>query len=344
MKLETKLTAICAAILLTTVTLLSGIMLWQIRELADAPYSHLELAALHRRFTLIVLFICAFGVLGANKLIYRALIPLRQLQHSVENVVEGKNYQSATISSKDELGILAENFNLLAASCEKYARSLTEKNDLQKIFIANVTHEFKTPLTSLLLNVQTLRTMYLPEDRQQELLESIDDQLHWLEHMVSKLLKLINLDESAKISLSSVPELLEQVQQLTERTMKKYGTILKVDCTVSMLPMDKELLCYALVSLIENSAQASNPGQTIFIRAAGNTIEVVDEGNGIPEKDLQRVTEPFYICDSSRNKTNAGSGLGMTLVKKIATAHRASLDIQSSSGVGTTVRMKFDSY
>ena len=105
--------------------------------------------------------------------------------------------------------------------------------------------------------------------------------------------------------------------------------------------MDKDLLCSALVNLIENSAKASSPGQIIYLRASENTLLVSDSGRGIPQKDLERVTEPFYMCDPSRSKTKGGFGLGLALVKEIAAVHRAALDIQSTPGVGTTVRITF---
>ena len=123
--------------------------------------------------------------------------------------------------------------------------------------------------------------------------------------------------------------------------MEKYGTTLEISCTASMLPMDEDLLCSALLNLIENSAKASAPGQTIRLRAQGNRLEVSDNGRGIPQKDLDRITEPFYMGDPSRSKGNGGFGLGLALVKEIAAVHKAVLDIQSTPGEGTTVRLVF---
>lgn len=123
--------------------------------------------------------------------------------------------------------------------------------------------------------------------------------------------------------------------------MEKYGTALEISCTANILPMDEDLLCSALLNLIENSAKASAPGQTIRLRAQGNRLEVSDNGRGIPQKDLDRITEPFYMGDPSRSKGNGGFGLGLALVKEIAGVHKAVLDIQSTPGEGTTVRLVF---
>lgn len=309
--------------------------------IADATYIHQNLITLMGRFVLMAVCVCVFGLLGVLWLIRRTMAPLAQLQMTTQCIASGSYGERVDIHSKDEVGLLAENFNRMAVAVESHVQSLTEQNARQQLFIGSVTHEFKTPLTSLLLNVDTLRNVYLPEEMQQELLESMDGQLQWLKQMVHKLLKLISLHQSVQIKQASVQELLEQVRKITQGAMQKHGTVLEVSCKTETLPMDKDLLCSALVNLIENSAKASSPGQVIHLRAEGNVLEVSDSGRGIPQKDLERVTEPFYMCDPSRSKTKGGFGLGLALVKEIAAVHRAALDIQSTPGVGTTVRMTF---
>jgi len=314
---------------------------FQVYLVSDASYIRLELAELLGRFALMALCVCVFGLFGVQWLIRRTLAPLSQLQKTTEHIAGGNYSERVFVPSKDEVGLLADNFNRMAAAVEAHFQALTEQNARQRLFIGSVTHEFKTPLTSLLLNVDTLRTVYLPEEKQQELLEAMDGQLRWLEQMVHKLLKLISLGKSAQIKPSSVPLLLERVGKMTEGTMEKYGTELKISCAADTLPMDLDLMCSALVNLVENGAKASVPGQAILLRAAGNTLEVTDSGKGIPEKDLERVTEPFYMGDPSRSKVKGGFGLGLALVKEIAAVHGASLDIQSTPGKGTTVRLGF---
>ena len=314
---------------------------FQVYIISDATYIHQNLSALMSRFVLMALCICVLAILGVLWVIRRTMAPLEQLQKTTEHIASGNYAERVCVQSKDEVGMLADNFNSMAAAVENHIQSLTEQNARQKLFIGSVTHEFKTPLTSLLLNVDTLRNVYLPEEMQQELLESMDGQLQWLKQMVHKLLKLISLHRSAQIKLSSVPELLEQVRTITQGAMEKHGTVLEVSCETETLPMDKDLLCSALVNLIENSAKASLPGQVIHLRAEENVFEVSDSGRGIPQKDLERVTEPFYMCDPSRSKAKGGFGLGLALVKEIAAVHRAALDIQSIPGTGTTVRMTF---
>ena len=161
--------------------------------------------------------------------------------------------------------MLAQDFNRMALAVESHVAALQERTERQKLFTAAVTHELKTPLTSLLLNVNTLQTVYLPEENQAALLESMDHKLRWLDTMVRKLLMLLSVKKNAAFSATSVPELLARVQQLTEGVCAKYGVSLKTDCRVDMLSMDADLMCSALANLVENSAKASAPGQVVSV-------------------------------------------------------------------------------
>lgn len=133
------------------------------------------------------------------------------------------------------MGTLAGNFNRGAGGGDP-RDTLREQNDGQKLFVGAVTHELKTPLTSLLLNVNTLRNVYLPEEKQEALLTSMDAQLHWLETMVRKLLTLLSMKKNAKMAPVSVPELLTQVRELTRRCMKSTERLWKSPATGTFCP------------------------------------------------------------------------------------------------------------
>lgn len=313
----------------------------QIYLVTDATFIRQDLRELLLRFLCMALCICGLGLLGIWLLIRRTLTPLSQLQEAADRIAAGNYTQRANGTSRDEVGLLAENFNRMAEAVEVHIQTLTEQNARQQLFIGSVTHEFKTPLTSLLLNVDTLRTVYLPEEKQAELLDAMSSQLRWLEQMVQKLLKLMTPHKSARIGPSSVPALLAQVEPMAAPIMEKYHTVLEISCAMERLSMDPDLMCSALINLIENSARASAPGQWIRLRAAENTLSVSDSGRGIPREQLGRVTEPFYMGDPSRSKANDGFGLGLALVKEIAAVHGAVLELESTPGAGTTARLVF---
>lgn len=305
----------------------------------DADHIYAQLWQLSGRFALLALAIGLLGLGGVRLIISRALHPLSELTQAAERIAGGSYSQRVSVRSSDEVGRLAENFNRMAAAVETHVDTLREQNQRQKLFIGAVTHELKTPLTSLLLNVNTLETVYLPEEKQEALLASMDTQLHWLETMVKKLLTLLSMQKNARLSECSAPELLERVQTLTGPVCAKYGVSLKTVCHADTFSMDSDLMCSALVNLIENSAKASNPGDVIEVLADQKGFAVMDHGRGIPEKDLARVTDPFYMGDPSRSKQSGGFGLGLALVKEIAAVHGGRLEIESHPGQGTTARI-----
>lgn len=182
MKLQTKLTALCTALLLLV---------------ADASYIYAQLWQLSGRFALLALSIGLLGLGAVRFIIARALRPLSELTKAAESIAGGSYSQRVSVRSSDEVGRLAGSFNRMAAAVETHVDTLREQNQRQKLFIGAVTHELKTPLTSLLLNVNTLETVYLPEEKQAAILESMDTQLHWLETMVKKLLTLLSMQKNA---------------------------------------------------------------------------------------------------------------------------------------------------
>ena len=305
----------------------------------DASSIYSQLLQLSGRFALLALSIGLMGLAAVHWLISRTLRPLSELSEAADCIAAGNYSQRVPVISQDEVGVLAKNFNRMALAVETHVDTLQEQNERQKLFIGAVTHELKTPLTSLLLNVNTLQSVYLPEEKQAALLESMDTQLHWLETMVKKLLTLLSMKKNAKLSTASVPELLNQVQTLTKGICEKYGVSLNVSYSVDTLSVDKDLMCSALVNLVENSAKASKPGGSIEVLAVETGFIVSDHGRGIPEKDLQRVTDPFYMGDPSRSKANGGFGLGLALVREIASVHGGTLELDSTVGEGTTVRI-----
>ena len=305
----------------------------------DSEHIYAQLWQLSGRFALLALTIGLLGLGAVYWMISRTLRPLFRLSEAAGSIADGNYSQRVPVVSQDEVGTLAGNFNRMALAVETHVDTLREQNERQKLFVGAVTHELKTPLTSLLLNVNTLRNVYLPEEKQEALLTSMDAQLHWLETMVRKLLTLLSMKKNAKIAPVSVPELLTQVRELTRPIMEKYGTSLEITCNGDILSADKDLMCIALVNLVENSAKASAPGQTIRIQASEMGFTVTDHGRGIPEKDLQRVTDPFYMGDPSRSKANGGFGLGLALVREIAAVHGGTLTLESTLGEGTTARI-----
>lgn len=293
------------------------------------------------RFALIggVGILLGFVLIGL--LVRRSMQPLAVLKTAAGRIAAGGYGERATVLSKDEVGALANDFNRMAEAVENHIGDLTETAERQRLFIGGVTHEFKTPLTTVILNADTLQNACMDEEERQTALSYIERQCKWLERITQKLLKLITLKQDIELKPSSVPQLFERVEESMAETLRQRDTRLISECKLNTLSMDADLMQSVLINLVDNASKASTPGQTVTMRAYDDVIEVFDNGIGIPESELARITEPFYVVDKSRSKKLGGSGLGLALVKEIISAHGAELMIESSVGIGTTIRVQF---
>ena len=279
------------------------------------------------------------GLLLIMVLVRRSLNPLSELQTTAARIAEGNYQERTSVEHTDEVGALAVDFNRMADAVEQRIQELTEQARRQELFIGGVTHEFKTPLTALILHADLLQNTCMEEEEQLASLQHIEQQAKWLERLVQKMLKLITLQQALVLKPVSVPELLEQVKDTVAEKFRACGVTLEIQCQVGFMLLDADLMCSALVNLTEEACKASSPGQAVILCAYDSTLEVVDNGIGIPQDALPRITEPFYMVDKSRSKKHGGVGLGLALVQEIVKAHGAALAFDSTPGQGTTVRI-----
>ena len=235
----------------------------------------------------------------------------------------------------------------MAEAVEARIAELTETAERQRLFIGGVTHEFKTPLTALLLHARMLRRANMTEEERDNSLAHIESQCAWLERLVQTLLKLITLEQAILVENVSVAALFEWVRQSTQQALADKGVALIMRCDADTLPMNADLMQSLLINLVDNAAKAYDAdaqNKTVTLSCYGNVLEVKDFGRGIPKEAMERIFEPFYMVDKSRSKKAGGSGLGLALVKQIADAHGARLEVESTLGSGTAVRMVFPNY
>lgn len=299
-----------------------------------------QISTLTLQFVVIGAVCIGLGLLLIALLVRRSLRPLQELQSAASHIAEGNYAERVAVSSSDEVGALAKDFNAMAASVEQRIDELTETAERQRLFIGGVTHEFKTPLTALLLNADSLQNTYLDEEEHSAALARIEHQTRWLERLVQKLLKLITLKQKPDLQSVSVPELLDRVRESTADALATRGVTLETDCRVEALNLDADLMQSVLVNLVDNASKASTEGQIVTLSADNTGFAVQDQGCGIPQEEIDRITEPFYMVDRSRSKKLGGVGLGLALVKEIVQAHGGRLEIESAVGEGTTVRMQ----
>jgi len=300
-----------------------------------------SITAMVWRFVLI----CGLGITAGTILIImlvrQAVKPLASLGAITRRISDGKYDERANIDSNDEVGELAVDFNKMADSIQTHIFSLEETANRQQLFIGGITHEFKTPMTSLIIHSDTLLSTELSAEEAKKSLSHIYKQSKWLEQLTGKLLKLIVLKENIVLKSESIKELLDDVYESTAEFMHERKTPLDIECEIESLYIDYDLMKSLIINLIDNASKASEPGQRIILRAYDKTLVVQDYGKGIPQDEIERVTDSFYMVDRSRSKKDGSSGLGLALVKQIADAHKAKLIIQSRLEMGTTVKIVF---
>ena len=250
----------------------------------------------------------------------------------------------ADVHTGDEIGALAGDFNLMAEAVETRIAELMETAERQRLFIGGVTHEFKTPLTALLLHSRMLRRANMTDEEKDASLEHIESQCEWLERLVQTLLKLITLEREIERRPCEVDALFDTVRQNTQKSLADRGVTLITHSGGGTLNCNADLIQSLLINLVDNAAKAYDADaadKRVLLTFSNNTIQVKDFGRGIPKEAMERIFEPFYMVDKSRSKKAGGSGLGLALVKRIADAHDAELTVKSGVGKGTTVRVHF---
>ena len=286
-------------------------------------------------------------LLGAGSialLMRRSTRPLTALAETARQIAGGDYSMRTDVHTGDEIGALAGDFNLMAEAVEARIAELMETAERQRLFIGGVTHEFKTPLTALLLHTRMLRRANMTEEEKDDSLAHIESQCEWLERLVQTLLKLITLEREIERRPCEVDALFDTVRQNTQKSLADRGVTLITHSGGGTLNCNTDLIQSLLINLVDNAAKAYDtdaPDKRVFLTVSADTIEVRDFGRGIPEEAMGRIFEPFYTANKSRSKKAGGSGLGLALVKRIADAHDAELTVKSGVGKGTTVRVRF---
>jgi len=300
-----------------------------------------NITAMTWRFVLI----CGIGIIVGTALIIllvrRMSSPLIKLKNTTRRIAASEYDLRVQVQSKDEVGELARDFNAMVEAVQAHVSDLEDRAKRLQLFIGGLTHEFKTPMTSMIIHTDTLLSADLSTEEAQNSLAHIHAQCRWLERLTQKLLKLITLGEDINLQPENVRTLLTDISESMEETLRGRGTPLQTECETESLPMDYDLMKSLLINLVDNASKASEAGQAVILRAYDNTLEVQDSGKGIPQEEIEHITDPFYMVDRSRSKKSGGSGLGLALVKQIAEAHNARLGIESRLGEGTTVRIVF---
>lgn len=276
----------------------------------------------------------------------RVLKPLNKLSETAMRIAKGAYEERVEIIRDDEIGALANDFNTMAEAVERHTKELEESEQRKNLFMGNLTHELKTPLTAISGYAETMRRIKLSEADEAEALDYICKECHRLERLSKKMMRLLELDHSADITFTefTVKKLFKAVKESCDATAKQREISIVIRNTNEVLYADFDLMCDALINLTDNAIKASKPASQVRLYTertdeAGFFIIVEDFGDGIAQEEQAQILEPFYMVDKSRSRKNGGAGLGLALTSLILRNHEMTLDIESEIGHGTKMRI-----
>ncbi len=287
----------------------------------------------------ITMFVCLLLYLILNKV----LSPLQKLNEGAKQIARGRYEERIAVGRKDEIGELSENFNQMAGAVQLRIEELKEAEWRRTLFMGNLTHELKTPMTAISGYAKTLLTVRLPDEDREEALSYIYKESCRLERLSRKLMDLLLLEEEDAIELTEVcaDVLFHNAAEACGRSLEEDGIHLECHGESEIFFVDVELFTEVLINLIDNARKASRSGERIILSAAENVIEVRDFGKGIPEEEKEKILEPFYMIDKSRSRKSGGAGLGLAITAMILKRHHCRLQIESEVGRGTRMILQF---
>ena len=276
-------------------------------------------------------------------LMRRTMQPLGVLSESAKQIAEGAYEKRAAVSGQDEIGLRAGDFNKMADAVQEKIAALTDSEERKTMFMADFSHELKTPLTAISGYAQTLRTVKLSEEDKEEALGYIYSESRRLDRLAKKMMRLMQLDRTESLQMTEIDcaKLLDAVEATCKPNAEKRGVRLQIGESGGTVRGDFDLLHDALCNLTENALKASAEGQTVTLSAENGCITVEDHGCGIPQDEIKNLTEPFYMVDKSRSRSAGGAGLGLSIVRQIVQLHGAEMTIESELGAGTIITLQF---
>lgn len=272
--------------------------------------------------------------------------PIGSLSGAVQNISSGNYKERVDLKSKDEIGVLANEFNKMADEIERRIEALKLEGESKQRFIDNLTHELRTPLTSIIGYSELIETTNYDEAMIKKGVGYINSEGKRMLKMVNSMMNMILLRENTlSFEKYNIQPLLEEVMDIMKvKAVKKNVSITREGRELE-LEIDLDLFKEVLLNLVDNALNESSAGKSIAIGAEiynkRNCVYVRDEGKGISGEDISKIFEPFYRVDQSRARKAGGMGLGLSICNEIIKAHGAEFKVESELGQGTVVRIIF---
>lgn len=222
-------------------------------------------------------------------------------------------------------------------------------DEMRKEFVANVSHELKTPITTIITYVETILDTNPDPDTSKKFLQTVSREAERMNRIVKDLLVLSNIDYGKshnKKKISSLKLLIEESVEKLYISIKEKAHTVKLSLDEAEVDMDWDQVERVILNIISNSIKYTDREGKIFISLENDgkfaTVRIKDNGIGIPSEDLERVYERFYRVEKGRSREMGGTGLGLSIAKEITESHGGSIQMFSKLGEGTETIVKLE--
>lgn len=303
-----------------------------VRDLLSAVTKLYLISAL---FPIIIMFFAIYAMT------YRLTKPLKLMSEASRAMAKGDFSKRIPVMSDDEIGELSASFNMMT-------NSLSQLEGMRKSFVANVSHELKTPMTTIGGFIDGILDGTIEADKQKYYLNIVLDEVKRLSRLVQSMLSMSRLESGEfvlKPELFDLRELIYSIVISQEQRIEKQSLqIIGLDEMQSVsINADKDLIHQAVYNLIDNAVKfTGEKGSISFTLKNENkktVLTVTNTGKGIPQKDLPFIFERFYKVDKSRSASKNSTGLGLYIVKTIVTAHSGTITVISREDDYTTFKI-----
>jgi len=265
----------------------------------------------------------------------RTLAPVKALTSAAKRLGRGDFSQRVQVKDRSELGELANTFNSMASDLER-------AEQLRQNMVADIAHELRTPLSNIRGYLEAIRDGVIKPDA--DTIRSLNEEATLLSRLVEDLHEL-SLAEAGELKLicqvENIAELIKQTVAEVQTQAIAKGLLVSVDLPDNLPPVniDPHRISQVLRNLLENAVAHTVIGDAITVTARQKDkyveVSVTDTGEGIPAEDLPNIFERFYRVDKSRTRATGGTGLGLTITKRLVEAHGGRIEAHSELGQGS---------
>lgn len=284
------------------------------------------------------LLVLLLSLLALYHFTRKILNPLAQINLAALDYSNGNFDTELAVEDKNEIGQLADSLNNMAGELQKM-------EEYRKNFIANVSHDFRSPLTSIKGYLEAIQDGTIPPERQGHYIDVVLNETKRLTKLTSGLLTLNDINSQTLIlkkTIFNINEMILNIIESFEGIADKKKLRILPDLPESDLYVyaDREKIYQVIYNLVDNAIKFSHPESQIFITALTVnenkvSISVKDNGDGIRTEHQKHIWERFYKADTSRGKDKSGTGLGLSIVKEIMKAHDETITLESEEGHGS---------